>query len=187
MRQSFEEAIEATVQNSISAVDESCTPKGITKEEPIPPIVRLWKARGLAVFVPNQSNAFMLGNELSNITTGPEELSALLLVLRRIGETASALKAAQNFSEATLNGREITSHSKVKIQIALAIEDAQPEEAERIVRETLEQRKEDFPAAWPPTPMRRAVPPERRGAIPTRAAASRQRSPRPWAATTGAR
>ncbi len=108
---------------------------------------------GLAAFDPSSSSAFLLGNELRETGSRPDELAALLTVFRRLGENASVIKAVENFEKKDPAGNRMTSDPVVQIQVALALEEAEPQKGISILQDALVAMSEDDPLNWPAAPM----------------------------------
>lgn len=151
--QAFKEAISSVVcclkghQNTADALEIPLNDKSL------PNLIKVWYARGLAAFEPNTSSAFLLGSELREVFSRPDELAALLTVFRRLGENSSVIKAVENFEKKDPTGNQITSDPLVQVQIALALEGAEAEMALSLIHQALAAMPDDHPLDWPAAAM----------------------------------
>lgn len=152
-RGEFQTAIESAVYCSKGAEPGAAEGLNPLADKSLPHPVRLWYARGLAVFDPSPSSAFLLANELREAASRPDELAALLSLFRRLGENSSVIKAVENFEKKEPASNRLTSHPIVQIQVALAREEAEPQQAITILQEALSGMSGDDPLEWPSAPM----------------------------------
>lgn len=91
-------------------------------------VLRLWTARGRAVFQPSETSARTLEEVVSSSFPASDELAALVMVYRRAGLPEKAVKAAQAEWIMLPTGVDlnktygVTNHPLVSIQLALALE-----------------------------------------------------------------
>jgi len=153
VRNEFYSSIDSAIRSSKSQDKAGLDLQNPLGDKSLPHPIKLWYARGLAAFDPSSSSAFLLGNELRETGSRPNELAALLTVFRRLGENASVIKAVENFEKKDPAGNRMTSDPVVQIQMALALEEAEPQKGISILQDALVAMSEDDPLNWPDAPM----------------------------------
>jgi tetratricopeptide (TPR) repeat protein len=101
-------------------------------------LVDQWRARGRAAFTPEPQSAQALAKVLKIAPARPEEVAALVMVLRRNWEQAGTLKTAQVDWLSPFEGVEAIRHPLVMTQIALTLAEADPKKAMEVATSALD-------------------------------------------------
>jgi tetratricopeptide (TPR) repeat protein len=166
--QALSEQAHRDFENAMQRIQNLLLTGGMPKDTPLPTAIEgasenaprrlspafttltLWQARGQSVFAPDRRAINDLGQTLKMLPMEPGSLAAVVMALRRIGETSSALKAAKLHSSVHFNGSDPAEHVQVLLQKALSLVDSSPEQALEILRSALE--KPALVGVWPGVP-----------------------------------
>ena len=144
----FESSIKEA-ERRIQGVDAETTGNIDLRNDESKQTIATWLARGRAVFQPGVDNAQLLEKVIQVTALTPENIAALIMVLRR-GEQSNATKTTQSEWRSFLDSEEIGGHPLVLVQLTLSETDFP--EAMRTAEEALEV----FPtsrSSWPELPM----------------------------------
>lgn len=116
-------------------------------------MLAVWLARGRVAFQPDSRKAQTLGQVLKMVPPRPDDLAALVMALDKCGDHQGAVAAMQMDWHPRTTGSGLTDHPLVLTQLALALEEVDPDHALEVAREARERGAVRIGGGWPPLAM----------------------------------